>query len=138
VKRGSLELDDGHGGASIFFGKPLLRIYACFTTLLHNPVFGMAIYDAAGVPVSNVQSNPGTVSDELTVEAYFPNISLYPGRYLFSPWIMDATRQRDIDFPRLCATFDIHPAAGTYGGLKLDKDWGQVFLPAQWIIGGRK
>jgi lipopolysaccharide transport system ATP-binding protein len=136
-----LEIDDGNNGASIIFGKPLrIRIHARFPTPLTNPVFGIIIHDAAGVPVSNVQSAhdglyPGIVSDQLTVEVYFSEISLYPGRYLLSPWITDSARHRDLDFPRLCATFDVHPTAGKYGDLKLAQEWGKVYLHARWKVG---
>jgi lipopolysaccharide transport system ATP-binding protein len=135
-----LELDDACNGDAIVFGGNLrIRIYARLTTPLSNPVFGVIIHDAAGVPLSNVESiheglRTGTMSDEVDVEVHFPKLSLYPGRYLVSPWIMDSARQRDIDFPRMCATFDVHPAPGEFGDLKLQQEWGKVFLPSQWKI----
>jgi lipopolysaccharide transport system ATP-binding protein len=135
-----LEFDDGKNGTAILFGGDLrVRIHARFSTSLTNPTFGIIIHDAAGVPVSNAQSihdglHPGTVSDQLMVEAYFRNLSLYPGRYLLSPWISDSAIQRDIDFPRLCAAFDVHPAPGECGDLKLDHTWGKVFIPSQWKV----
>ena len=78
--------------------------------------------------------HPGTVSDELIVEAYFRKLTLYPGRYLLSPWITDAALRRDIDFPRMCAVLDIHPAPGEWGDLKLDPEWGKVFIPSRWDV----
>jgi lipopolysaccharide transport system ATP-binding protein len=135
-----LELDDACNGAAIVFGGNLrIRIHARLTTPLTNPVFGVIIHDAAGVPISNVESNheglyTGTVVDEVVVEAHFPKLSLYPGKYLVSPWIMDSARQRDIDFPRMCAAFDVHPAPGRFGDLKLRQEWGKVFISSKWKI----
>jgi lipopolysaccharide transport system ATP-binding protein len=136
-----LEFDDGDNGASIRFGGDLrIRMHARFAEPLVNPVFGVIIHDAQGVPVSNVQSIhdglcASAVSDEITVEAYFKSLSLYPGRYFLSPWIMDSARQRDVDFPRMCATFDVHPAPGKFGDLKLDDMWGKVHMTARWQVG---
>jgi lipopolysaccharide transport system ATP-binding protein len=135
-----MELNDGGTGTSILFGGKLnIRIRARLNTPLSNPVFGVIIHDAAGVPISNVESiheglYTGTMSDEVVVEAHFPKLSLYPGTYLVSPWIMDSARQRDIDWPRMCATFDVHPAPGKFGDLKLQQEWGKVLIPSQWKI----
>jgi lipopolysaccharide transport system ATP-binding protein len=135
-----LELNGGGTGTAILFGGKLnIRIRARLSTPLSNPVFGVIIHDAAGVPISNVESihdglYTGTMSDEVLVEAHFPKLSLYPGTYLVSPWIMDSARQRDIDWPRMCATFDVHPAPGKFGDLKLQQEWGKVFIPSQWKI----
>jgi lipopolysaccharide transport system ATP-binding protein len=135
-----LELDDGRNGAVIVFGGNLrIRMHARSNAPLTNPVFGVVIHDAAGVPVSDVQSiheglDTGIISNEVTLEVQFPQLSLYPGRYLVSPWIMDSARQREIDFPRMCAAFDIHPAPGKFGDLKLQQEWGKVFLPSLWKV----
>jgi lipopolysaccharide transport system ATP-binding protein len=135
-----LEFDDGRNGTSIIFGGDLrIRIHARFNTPLTNPTFGVIIHDAAGIPVSNAQSIhdglcAGTVSNPLVVEAYFRKLSLYPGRYLLSPWICDSAITRDIDFPRMCASFDVHSAPGKYGDLKLDQQWGKMFIPSQWKV----
>ena len=135
-----LEFDDGCNGTVIFFGGNLrIRIHAQLTATLNNPVFGVVIHDAAGVPISNVQSineglYTGTMSDEVSVQADFPNLSLYPGRYLLSPWISDSARQHAIDFARMCVTFDVHPAPGKFGDLMLQQSWGKVFIPSQWEV----
>ena len=137
-----LEWDDGRNGASIMFGGDLrVRMHTRFSTPITNPIFGIIIHDATGIPVSNAQSihdglRAGTVSDELLVEVYFRNLSLYPGRYLLSPWITDSALRRDIDFPRMCAALDIYPAPGKWGDLKLNGEWGKVFIPSQWRIVG--
>jgi lipopolysaccharide transport system ATP-binding protein len=135
-----LEFDDGCNGTVILFGGNLrIRIHARLTASLTNPVFGVVIHDAAGVPISEVQSineglYTGTMSDEVIVEVYLPNLILYPGRYLLSPWITDSARQYSIDFPRMCATFDVHPAPGKFGDLMLNQSWGKVFIPSQWKV----
>jgi lipopolysaccharide transport system ATP-binding protein len=135
-----LEFDDGCNGTVIFFGGNLrIRIHAQLTATLNNPVFGVVIHDAAGVPISNVQSineglYTGTMSDEVLVQADFPNLKLYPGGYLLSPWITDSACQHAIDFPRMRATFDVHPAPGKFGDLLLQQSWGKVFIPSQWEV----
>jgi len=135
-----LEWDDGHNGTSLSFGGDLrVRIHIRFNTPVTNPIIGVIIHDSTGVPVSNVQSIHdglyiGTASNQLVFEAYLPNLALYPGRYLLSPWITDSALHRDIDFPRMCATFDVHPAPGKFGDLKLQQEWGKVFLPSKWKV----
>jgi lipopolysaccharide transport system ATP-binding protein len=135
-----LEWDDGHNGTSITFGGDLrVRIHTRFSTPVTNPIFGIIIHDATGIPVSNAQSihnglRTGSVCDQLVVEAYFPKLTLYPGRYLLSPWISDSALHRDIDFPRMCAVLDIHPAPGEWGDLKLNPEWGKVFISSQWNV----
>jgi len=135
-----LELDDGHDGISIMFGGDLrVRIHTRVTTPLTNPIFGIIIHDATGVPISNAQSNhdglhAGNVLGDLTVEVHFPKLALYPGRYLLSPWITDSAFRRDIDFARMCAVLDIHPTSGKWGDLKLSQEWGKVFIPSQWYV----
>jgi len=137
-----IEFDDGNGGDAIVFGGNLrVRMRARFAVPLNNPIFGVVIHDATGVPVSNPESRhdgfrAGTVSDQLTVEAYLRNLNLYPGRYLLSPWIVDAAYQRCIDFPRLCLTVDVHAAPGDRAGFQLDQEWGKVFIPSQWKVDG--
>jgi hypothetical protein len=99
----------------------------------------VVIHDAAGVPISDVQSIheglcTGTITKKVIVEVHFSELSLYPGRYLVSPWIMDSARQRNIDFPRMCATFDVHPAPGEFGDFRFEPQWGKVFIPSQWKV----
>jgi lipopolysaccharide transport system ATP-binding protein len=135
-----LEWGDGQSDASIMFGGDLrIRIHIRFNTPLKNPIFGLIIHDATGIPISNAQSThdglfPGNVADQHWVEVYFPKLALYPGRYLLSPWITDSALRRDIDFPRMCAILDIHPASGEWGDLKLNQDWGKVFIPSRWKL----
>jgi lipopolysaccharide transport system ATP-binding protein len=135
-----LEWGDEHNGAVIIFGGDLrIRMHIEFSTPLTNPIFGFIIHDASGIPISNSQSTheglyPGTVSDHLWVEVVFPKLTLYPGRYLLSPWISDSALRRDIDFPRMCAILDIHPAPGEWGDLKLNQEWGKVFFPSRWKV----
>ena len=136
----TLEWDDGRDGASIMFGGDLrVRMHIRFNTPVISPIFGVIIHDATGVPISNAQSShdgleAGTVCGQLLVEAYFRKLGIYPGRYLLSPWITDSTLRYDIDFPRMCALFDIHPAPGEWGDLKLNQEWGKVHIPSQWGI----
>jgi lipopolysaccharide transport system ATP-binding protein len=135
-----LEYDDGQNSSSIIFGGDLrIRIHARFATPATNPVFGVVIHDSAGIPVSDVRSMhdglcAGTVSGDIVIEGYIRNLNLYPGRYLMSPWITDSACTRSLDYPRMCASFDIHAAPGKYGDLRLDQEWGKVYIPARWMV----
>jgi lipopolysaccharide transport system ATP-binding protein len=134
-----LEFDDGADSALIRFGGTLrIRMRARFDTPLTNPIFGVIIHNASGVVVSNVHTLhrgllSGSISAEVWVEVNIQNLSLYPGKYLLSPWIMDSAFQYDIDYPRMCASFEITPAPGEFGDLKLTGG-GQVFIPSEWKI----
>ena len=135
-----LELDNGCDSPQIIFGGELrIRMHVHFTMSVNNPLFGLVIHDATGEPISDVQSAHdglciGPVSDEVVVETRFRKLSLYPGRYLLSPWIRDSACQYFFDFPRMCAAFDIHPAPGEFGDLRLDQRWGKVFIPSHWNV----
>jgi lipopolysaccharide transport system ATP-binding protein len=135
-----LHLNNQNESTSLLFGDDLrIRIFARFNSPLTNPVFGVVIHDATGVPVSNIQSIhsglvTGVISDEIVVEATLEKLSLYPGRYLLSPWITDSAMRYDIDFPRMCAALEIQAAPGPYGDLKLHEGWGKVFIPSQWKV----
>jgi lipopolysaccharide transport system ATP-binding protein len=133
-----LELGDDSGGNRLTFGEDFhFRIHAIFNEALVNPTFGLIIHDVSGVPLANIQSihqglQLGKVDGDIIVEGLVPRLSLYPGRYFLSPWIMDSAVQRDIDFPRMCAELDILPTSGPHGDLKLDSAWGKYFLPSEW------
>ena len=110
-----------------------IRIHVRFAVPTTNPVFGVIIHDAAGIPLSGVQSingglHTGRLSSEAMVEGYFRKLSLYPGRYFLSPWITDSARQRSLDCPRMCATFDFHPSSGEWWDLRLSQEWGKVYI----------
>jgi lipopolysaccharide transport system ATP-binding protein len=69
-----MEWDGGHNGASIMFGGDLrVRIHMRFNTPVTNPIFGVIIHDATGVPISNAQSVhaglcAGTVCDQFELD----------------------------------------------------------------------
>jgi hypothetical protein len=89
------------------------------------------------VPLITVDTNHqgirlGKVDGNIIVDGVIPMLNLYPGRYLLSPWIMDAAGHRDLDFPRMCAELNIVPTPGPHGDLKLNSTWGKYFLPSVW------
>ena len=132
-------VNNGHGN-NITFGQDFcFQIYATFERSLTDPTFGLIIHDAAGVPLVNVHTlhqglQLGRIEGHVVVHGKIPNLSLYPGRYFVSPWITDSTIQRDVDFVRMCASFDIIGAPGTHGDLKLDPAWGKYFLSSDWDV----
>ena len=135
-----LEFDDGEGDHRIFFGGTFrIRLWARFYKRIKNPIFGVVIHDSAGIPITNPLSihsglSVDTDAHEMTVEMTTYNFSLYPGKYILSAWISDSTNARDIDFVRLCATFEIHPSRGLHSDLKLHPAWGRVYMPSQWSV----
>jgi lipopolysaccharide transport system ATP-binding protein len=135
-----LEVGDDAAGNHVAFGQDFrFRIHATFKEPLADPTFGMIIHDATGVPLVNLQSiheglRLGKVDGNVVVEGIVQRLSLYPGRYLLSPWIMDSALQRDVDFVRMCAEVNIMTAPGLYGDLKLDSTWGKFFLTSDWEL----
>ena len=135
-----LEVGDDSEGNGVTFGQDFrFRLHATFNRSLTNPTFGLVIHDASGVPLVNLQSiheglRSGKVDGNVVVEGIVPRLSLYPGRYLLSPWIMDSALQRDVDFVRMCAEVNIITVPGLYGDLKLDPTWGKFFLTSNWKL----
>ena len=102
-----------------------------------NPVFGIIISTAVGEPILDLRSihaglQLGKVRGTWWSCAAVENLGLYPGQYLLSPWIMDAACRQDIDFVKLCSAIEVDPAPGPHGDLKLDRLWGQYWVPSRW------
>lgn len=134
-----LEFGDDSEGYVTFGQDFRFHIHATFERSLTDPAFGLIIHDAFGVPLVNLQSihqglRLGKVDGNVVVEGFVLRLSLYPGRYLLSPWIMDSALQRNVDFVRMCAEVNIMTAPGLYGDLKLDSTWGKFFLTSDWKL----
>jgi lipopolysaccharide transport system ATP-binding protein len=135
-----LEIGNSSNGNTITFGGELkIKIHARFDATLVDPSFGVIVHDSAGMPLLNMRSihdgfRVGGVSGNIIVEMKTPRLDLYPGRYLLSAFISDSASQRAVDFPRLCSTIRIGPAAGPHGDLKLDPNWGKYFIPSHWKL----
>ena len=118
-------------------GELTITVCARFDQPLVDPTFGVIIHDMNGAPLLDLRSihdglHLGRIAGDVAVRLTVPKLGLYPGCYLLSPWIMDTACSRDIDFPRLCATLDVFPAAGEFGDLKLDPAWGRWFVRSHW------
>ena len=135
-----LEIGNGCKGNAITFGGELsVKIHARFDVTLVDPSFGVIVHDSGGTPLLLMRSihdglRLGGVSGNIIVEMNIPSLDLYPGRYLLSVFISDSASQRVVDFPRLCSTIIIGPAAGPHGDLKLDPNWGKYFVPSHWKL----
>lgn len=108
---------------------------------LDNPSFGVIIHSPSGEKLIDLRSahdglRIGRVEGLIRVEAQINNLNLYPGRYYISPWIADTGSGRDIDYPRLCASFQVLPSPGKWGDLKLDSRLGKYHVIADWSCSG--
>jgi hypothetical protein len=106
---------------------------------LFDPAFGVIVHSSAGEPMLDLRTihagvRAGAMQGTVLVEGTVRNIGLYPGRYLLSPWIMDAGCVRDIDFVKLCAAIEVTPKPGMHGDLKLDGLWGKYWVPSEWRV----
>jgi lipopolysaccharide transport system ATP-binding protein len=106
---------------------------------LVDPCFGVAIHTLSGEPILDLQSahqglRVGKLPGHITIEGSFPNIGLYPGKYLISPWITDSAVQRSIDFVKFCCAFEIVPKPGQFGDLRLDPRWGRYWVSSEWKV----
>jgi lipopolysaccharide transport system ATP-binding protein len=108
----------------------------CHQPLL-DPSFELIIHDAAGEPIVHLRSEHdgfriGKVKDRTSVRGRIDNIGLYPGRYFVSARI--AANNRNIDFPRLCGSFQVTPAPGEHGDLRLNPKWGKFHIKSEWRL----
>lgn len=104
---------------------------------LINPSFEVIIHDPAGEPIVHLRSEHdgfriGKIEGRTSVSGQISNIGLYPGRYFVSARI--AAGGRNIDFPRLCGSFQIIPAPGNYGDLRLNPKWGKYHMNSEWSL----
>ncbi len=133
-----LELQPGEPeDSAIRMGDTLrMRIRAEIKEPLVDPVFGVLIHDSMGTPLIDLRSvhaglKLGRLLGPVTLELEVKNLGLYPGNYFLSPWITDAACKRDVDFPRMCAAFDVVPAEREVD-LQLTREWGTYFVPSTW------
>ncbi len=135
-----IEILDGEGNATNrvpLGGSVIIRLHAEFSTPMVDPVFGVIIHTSLGEPMIDIRSyhsglRLGRISGPLTIDARIDDIGLYPGRYILSPWISDATVKIDVDFVKLCNAIQVDPAPGPYGDLKLDPRWGRIYVQSYW------
>lgn len=99
--------------------------------------FEIIIHDANGEPLVHLRSDHdglrvGRVEKNLSVTGRVSNIGLYPGRYFVSARM--AAAGRNVDFPRLCGSFQIIPAPGEFGDLRLNPKWGKYHVNSEWKV----
>jgi lipopolysaccharide transport system ATP-binding protein len=104
-----------------------------------DPCFGVIVHDAMGQPILDLRSihagmRSGRLQGQVTVQATFENIGLYPGTYLLSPWITDSTCQFPLDWAKLCSRLRVDANVGPHGDLKLDPQWGKYWVASQWEV----
>lgn len=115
-----------------------VRLHAVLKEPIVDPIFGVVVHDSMGTPLLDLKSNHdglrlGRALGPITVDLTLPNLGLYPGNYFLSPSITDAGCTRDVDFPKMCATFDVRPQDSDTD-LQLNRDWGTYFVPSKWSV----
>ncbi|HEY5947377.1 MAG TPA: ABC transporter ATP-binding protein [Kofleriaceae bacterium] len=134
-----LQPDETSDTAVIKMGDTLrIRMRVDVKEPLVDPSFGVFIHDAGGTPMLDLRSlhdnmKIGRVTGPVTLQLEVKNLGLYPGHYFLSPWISDASCVRHIDFPRMCAAFDIRATAEDTT-LQLHRDWGSYYVPSAWSV----
>lgn len=129
---------DGRQTSTVQFGSSVqIRLRARFNEPMIDPCFGVVIHSGVGEHLMDIRSNheglaTGRTFGEITLNMTIPTVHLYPGRYYLSPWICDAAVQTSIDFPKHCCSFDVEPAPGEFGDLKLDPAWGKYWVKTEW------
>ncbi|HKW01021.1 MAG TPA: ABC transporter ATP-binding protein [Vicinamibacterales bacterium] len=106
---------------------------------LTDPRFGLCLHSATGEPMVDLQAShsglkSGRLQGKVRVIGVVPDLPLYPGRYLLSPWVTDSASHGFIDIARFCSVIDISPAPGKFGDLTLDPKWGRYLVSSDWSI----
>jgi len=118
-------------------GTVRFTIVADFHEPVVDPCFGVIVHDQTGEPILDLRSihdglRVGCAAGTVTADVSVERLGLYPGTYLVSPWITDATIATCFDWPRLCARFQVHPAPGPHGDLRLDPRYGMYWVSSTW------
>jgi lipopolysaccharide transport system ATP-binding protein len=135
----SVSITDATGGSGTvpFGGELVVTINALVKAPQLDPIFGLLVHDAMGQNLIDTRSchdglRLGRVVGPVSVEVHVPNVSLYPGRYLLSPWMTDAGGTRDLDYPRRSCAFDVLPSVSADGDLTCGSRFGIFFVPSRW------
>jgi lipopolysaccharide transport system ATP-binding protein len=132
--------DSDEDNSLVTFGGPLrITLEINFDTAVFDPSFGVLVHSASGEPILDIRSihsglRIGRTVGQLKVAVSLSDLRLYPGKYLLSPWVMDAACRTDIDYVRFCAYLTVRPAAGSHGDLRLDPQWGRYWVPSVWSL----
>jgi lipopolysaccharide transport system ATP-binding protein len=106
---------------------------------LTDPRFGLCVNSSTGEPMIELQAahsglKPGRLQGRVRVTAVVPDLLVYPGRYLLSPYVTDSAAHGFIDLARFCSVIEISPAPGKYGDLILDYKWGRYLVSSEWNV----
>jgi lipopolysaccharide transport system ATP-binding protein len=120
-------------------GEVHFRIVAEFREVVPNPCFGVLVHDQTGDCMLDLRSihdgmRLGQANGVVVAEVSVQNLGLYPGTYLLSPWITDATLVTDIDWVKLCSRFQVYSAPGKHGDLRLDPRFGKYWVQSTWKL----
>jgi len=134
------EIADANGekNASVPVGGTVrFSIVAEFFEPVIDPCFGVIVHDQTGDPILDLRSihdglRFGRADGTVVAQATVDNLGLYPGTYLLSPWITDASVITCLDWTKLCGKLHVYPAPGRHGDLRLDPKWGLYWIPSNW------
>jgi len=121
-------------------GQPLrLSMDIEFYAAVERPTFGILIHSIMGEPLLDFRSvhgdlRLGRVDGGLRIEATIPNLALYPGEYLLSPWVADRTQKRNMDWARNVLTLLVLPPDEGPDDLRRTGLWGKYWVPSQWRV----
>jgi len=134
------EVTEAHGNPSTSIplgGDVRFKIVAdCYEPIV-DPALGVLIQRVDGDRLLDMGSfhdglRLGRVHGRVAVSARVPSLGLYPGDYLLSAWISDASCNDIFDWPKQCVTLRVFPAPGPYGDLRLNPHFGKYWVQSEW------
>jgi lipopolysaccharide transport system ATP-binding protein len=142
VRLEAADADGNRAGSVPVGGSVRFTITADFREPIFDPGFGVVVHTIAGEPLLDLRSSHaglrlGRVSGRVVIDATVPVVGLYPGEYLLSPWISDASCNEILDWAKQCVTLHVHPSPGPHGDLRLDERYGKYWVQSNWSAAGR-
>jgi lipopolysaccharide transport system ATP-binding protein len=123
---------------SVEFGSALLmNMEVEFLEPVMHPTFGVLIGTMTGERMLDVRSvhdgmDIGEVEGKVRIQISIPNLGLYPGEYLLSPWVADRTMKRNMDWAKNVRVLYVVPADGLSRDLQTSGTWGKYWVRSWW------
>jgi lipopolysaccharide transport system ATP-binding protein len=136
--------ETGQSTSTVRFGGPVtFRLTVDFHRRVLQPAFGIHVSTALGEPMLDIRSlHAGLIvapfTGRLVLEASIDKLGLYPGEYTLSPWVMDDSAKRDVDWARDCCSIRVIPAPVDHVDLNLHPTAGKYWVPSRWTVVDRE